>query len=371
MAGLGKTTFDLHHFRRRWEEATDRVASPGTYGTFRQGPGRLREVTGFGSNPGGLKMMAYVPRRLAESPALVVVLHGCTQSAESYDTGAGWTKLADRHGFVVLLPEQPPQNNPKRCFNWFQPGDTVRGEGEVLSIHQMIGRMAADHGIDPKRIYVTGLSAGGAMASAMLATYPETFAGGAIIGGLPYGAANNVHDAFHAMFHGEVRTSREWGDRVRGASPHQGAWPLISLWHGTADKTVVPRNAEELLKQWTDVHGVPEAPSHEELTGNQARQVWLGSDGTPVIEAFLIEGMAHGTPLDIREGAAGQGVAGPFLLDAEISSTWHIARFWGLTDVTFPDAPERNGDAAEPHSLVGDVKGVILAALKKAGLIRD
>lgn len=370
MAGLGKTTFDLQHYRRQWEAAAARAASPPKSAKVRQGPGRLQEVTGFGSNPGGLRMMAYVPRRLADNPALVVVLHGCTQSAEVYDTGAGWSNLADRHGFALLLPEQTPQNNPNKCFNWFQPSDTVRGKGEVLSIHQMIGRMAADHGIDAGRIYVTGLSAGGAMAAAMLATYPETFAGGAIIGGIPYGAANNVQDAFHAMFHGEVRTSRAWGDRVRGASPHQGDWPRISLWHGTADKTVVPRNAEELLKQWTDVHGVAEEPSHEEQIDGQVRRVWLAADGTPVIEAVMVEGMAHGTPLDIREDAEGPGVAGPFLLDAEISSTWHIARFWGLTEIRF-EAPEEDGQPSPVHGLVSDLKGVITAALRKAGLIRD
>src|SRR5262245_44278963 len=112
------------------------------------GPTRLREVFGFGSNPGNLRMFAYRPPTLAESPALVVVLHGCTQTAAGYDLGAGWSTLADRYGFVLLFAEQQQSNNPNRCFNWFQTGDIQRGKGEALSIRQMIERMASDTDID-------------------------------------------------------------------------------------------------------------------------------------------------------------------------------------------------------------------------------
>src|SRR5207248_10109719 len=132
------------------------------------------------SNPGALRMWTYVPKPLQSSPPLVVVLHGCTQSAASYVNGAGWASLADEHGFVLLAPEQQQVNNHKSCFTWFQPGDIARGKGEALSIRQMIDRAVHDHNLDPSRIFVTGLSAGGAMTSVMLATYPEIFAGGAI-----------------------------------------------------------------------------------------------------------------------------------------------------------------------------------------------
>ena len=118
--------------------------------------------------------------------ALVVVLHGCGQTAAAYDFGTGWSTLAKRYGFALLMPEQQGANNANTCFNWFNPGDVARGRGEAASIRQMVARMVADHKIDPRRIYVTGLSAGGAMTSVMLATYPEVFAGGAIIAGLPY-----------------------------------------------------------------------------------------------------------------------------------------------------------------------------------------
>jgi feruloyl esterase len=181
---------------------------------------RLTEVTGFGSNPGALRMFKYVPAD--PQPALVVVLHGCTQTAASYDFGAGWSTLADRHGFVLLLPEQQPANNANNCFNWFLADDIERGQGEAMSIRQMVEKMIVDHGIDRRRVFVTGLSAGGAMTSVMLATYPEVFAAGAIIAGLPYGTATNAKEAFESMGQVRARSAREWGDLVRAASPHKG-----------------------------------------------------------------------------------------------------------------------------------------------------
>src|SRR4030095_14495499 len=123
---------------------------------------RLRENFGFGSNPGNLRMFVYRPPSLADNPALVVVLHGCTQSAAGYDLGAGWSTLADRYGFVLLFPEQTPANNPKTCFNWSLPPATARDGGEALSIRQMIEKTIGAHGIDRKRVFITGLSAGGA-----------------------------------------------------------------------------------------------------------------------------------------------------------------------------------------------------------------
>src|SRR4029077_4500162 len=111
-------------------------------------PTHLTELTGFGSNPGALRMFTYVPQKLGRAPGLVVVLHGCTQSATSYDLGAGWSTLAERYGFVLLLPEQTAANNPKTCFNWFLPADTRRDRGEALSIRQMIEKTIGAHGID-------------------------------------------------------------------------------------------------------------------------------------------------------------------------------------------------------------------------------
>ena len=142
---------------------------------------RLQKVADFGTNPGALGMLTFLPDILSPRPALVVVLHGSLQSAADYDRGAGWSTLADQYGFALLMPEQSRQNNFTRSFNWFQPDDTRRGEGEAHSIMQMVERMVRDHDIDRRRIFVTGLSAGRAMTLAMLASYPDVFAAGAVI----------------------------------------------------------------------------------------------------------------------------------------------------------------------------------------------
>ena len=393
MRRLGHLTATMAKYRRQWEEHLPTAAE----GISAQSHARLLEVTGFGSNPGNLRMFAYIPKQLAPSPALVVVLHGCTQSAASYDHGAGWSALADKYGFAVLLPEQQPANNAKKCFSWFMPGDTARGSGEALSIRQMVDRTIQDYGIDRGRVFVTGLSAGGAMTSVMLATYPEVFAGGAIIAGLPYGCAGNVQEAFESMFNGRTRPAQEWGDLVRAASTHTGPWPRVSVWHGTADSTVTPINGKEIVKQWADVHGVNQAASTEDRVDGYPRRVWHGPGGEPVIEEYTITGMAHGTPLEPGNLEVPHGAAGPFLLDVGIASSFHIAKFWGLTDVSIRSMDEieklnpsadvvpaaQPSDGADSHrpeqtdaagevrpSRPGiDIQAVISDALRAAGLI--
>jgi poly(hydroxyalkanoate) depolymerase family esterase len=331
MLDMQKTLRGLASQRRKWEKLMKvaarmrAVEAPDDPSSKYQ-----REIQNFGSNPGALRMLTYLPSQAPAGSPLVVVLHGCTQTAAGYDRGAGWSTLADRYGFALLLPEQQRSNNPNGCFNWFQTGDIERGHGEALSIRQMVDKMVADHGIDPNRVFVTGLSAGGAMASVMLATYPDVFAGGAIIAGLPYGAATNVQQAFESMFQCPARSARAWGDLVRGASSHRGPWPRVSVWHGGADTTVIPSNAREIVKQWTDVHGLPTIATLEDTVDGYPRQAWRDATGEDLIESYTIPAMAHGTPLAVGHANDQCGAAGAFLLDVGISSSYHIAKFWGL-----------------------------------------
>jgi poly(hydroxyalkanoate) depolymerase family esterase len=292
----------------------------------------LIEITEFGANPGDLRMFSYVPENLQPVPALVIVLHGCGQTAAGYDLGAGWSTLAKHYGFALLMPEQQHSNNGQGCFNWFNPEDTARGSGEACSISQMIARMVDDHKIDPHRIYVTGLSAGGAMTSVMLATYPELFAAGAVIAGLPFGVATNVREALSGMFQTPDRPAGELGDLVRSASNHKGPWPKLSVWHGSADRTVNPANANEIVKQWLDVHDLPSAPMSEGIVDGYPRQIWWNADGETIVESYTITNMAHGTPLGIADNDERYGAQGTFLIEAGISSSYHIANFFGLTE---------------------------------------
>ncbi|QFZ20203.1 extracellular catalytic domain type 1 short-chain-length polyhydroxyalkanoate depolymerase [Saccharothrix syringae] len=288
----------------------------------------LQEVTGFGTNPGNLQMFRYVPDGLPPDRPVVVALHGCTQNAASYATGTGWTKLADQWRFSVVFPQQRSANNLNSCFNWFEPGDTRRGAGEALSIKQMVDRVKQD--VKASSAYVSGLSAGGAMTAVMLATYPDVFAGGGVVAGLPYGCATAVAQAFGCMNPGVNLTPAQWGDKVRAAYAG-GPRPKVSIWHGTADTTVVPANAGELVEQWTDVHGTDQTPDVSDTVAGYPHRVYGG-----VVELYQITGMGHGHPVDPGTGPTQCGTAGAYVLDVDICSAYHLARFWGITTGTTP-----------------------------------
>lgn len=289
---------------------------------------RLTGLTDFGSNPGALEARIYLPPGLKNAAPLIVVLHGCTQTAAEYDHGAGWSDMADRHGFALLFAQQQRYNNAHLCFNWFEPDDIRRDGGEALSIRQMIDATVAGHGLDRARVFVTGLSAGGAMASVMLATYPEIFAGGAIIAGMPYGCAKSPREAFDRMRGHGVPSRPELSALVRQASAHAGSWPRLSVWHGSADRTVSSSNGEAIVGQWRDLHGVGERPARTQKIDRHTRQVWCDDAGRERIEMFTIQGMGHGTPLDT--GPGGCGATGDYMLDVNLSSTQHIVSFWDL-----------------------------------------
>ncbi|MEO5373366.1 MAG: PHB depolymerase family esterase [Alphaproteobacteria bacterium] len=293
-----------------------------------QGP--LTEVRAFGDNPGNLRMYKYVPDGLPPRAPLVVALHGCSQGATDYDDEAGWTKFADQWRFALLLPEQRLRNNLSRCFTWYAEEHRGRDRGEARSIRSMVAAMVQGGAIDPRRVYVTGLSAGGAMANALLAAYPEVFTAGAIIAGIPHGCADGVVGAVRCMLWGRAQDPAEWGDAVRAASAHQGPWPKVSIWQGDKDPWVDPVNARELLKQWTNVHGIEAATGTRRGNAEHSYLVYADAAGTPQVELHTISGMGHGTPVDPGPGATQCGKAGRFLLDVHICSTYHIGKFWGL-----------------------------------------
>jgi poly(hydroxyalkanoate) depolymerase family esterase len=328
-------------------------------------PIELLERQDFGSNPGALRMFLYVPPSLPKKAPLVVVLHGCTQSATEYDLGAGWSELASRAGFAVLAPEQTRENNINGCFNWFQPGDVARGKGEAASIWQMIERAITLHDLDRGRVFISGLSAGGAMTAAMLGAYPEVFAGGAVIAGLPIGSAGNVLEALNSMRHASVRSPEEWRGRATGESGYAGPWPNLSVWHGDADATVHSSNAEALIVQWTGLHSV-ESPACDTQEGSHRRRVWRNKDGRVVVEALTLPGMGHGTPID---GASGIGRPGPYFLDVGISSTLEIAAFWRIMQQSTLCA---NGPDQHPKEKVSGttVSAIIRRALHSARLLK-
>lgn len=365
MPGLNKTISMLAAMRRA--------------GAVNQSPMVLDRVSGFGPNPGGLTMLTHVPVTCPAKAPLVVVLHGCTQTAEGYARGAGWIAAADRFGFALLCPEQTSNNNPNMCFNWFVPGDIRRGSGEAASIAQMVTHMTHMHDLDAGQVYITGLSAGGAMANVMLATYPELFHAGAVVAGVSYASAGNVQEAFAAMAHQRDASDQVLGGRVRDATNgNSGRWPKITIWHGDQDTTVSPAAGDAIARQWINVHGA--LPDQSTRTGDRHHRSWKDAHGAVVVEHHAIRGMGHGTPLQTGQ-VDSVGTAGPYLLEVGISSTLEILKGWGLVSLqpSSQFTPHAARPAAEPKivkphpaSRPGpiDIAAVIDNALRAAGLVK-
>ena len=296
--------------------------------------GTQTEIHDFGTNPGQLRMFHYVPDPMRDPAPLVVVLHGCKQTAALFADAAGWMQYADRWGFALLMPQQQSANNAFLCFNWFRPEDATRDQGEALSIRQMIARSQNDLKIDPRKIYVTGLSAGGAMTAVLLATYPEIFAGGATLAGIPYGCATGTFSALWCQWVGRDWAPVEWGDVVREASAHAGLSgsyrPRISIWQGESDWVVNPDNAQELLEQWTQVLGIDEIPDLEETVKGFPHRVYKDTHGSSLVETYTIPDMGHGAPITLGKAKDTCGHAIDYILPVGICASYYISQFWGL-----------------------------------------
>jgi len=309
--------------------ASAMMAPPTTHGAATQGPGALTMVDNFGANPGGLSMLTYAPRGLRAGAPLVVLLHGCGQEAAPFASASGWMALADRVGLALVLPTQSANNNRQRCFNWFRPDQVARGQGEAQSIRAMVADAVRRFDCDRGAVFVAGLSAGAAMAVSMLAAYPDVFAAGASIAGLPVGAASGVASALSRMAQAgpQDRSAEAWAAQVRQAAPsgYRGPWPRLSIWHGALDSVVDPANAGLLADQWRALHGLEGAPATVTDHGLARQQVW-GAGSKPAVERWTVAAMPHGYPV-----AVGASHASGVVVVAGVSATDLIARFWGLT----------------------------------------
>ena len=181
---------------------------------------------------------------------LIVMLHGCTQSPDDFAAGTRMNELAEAEPCFVVYPEQAQSANPSRCWNWFKGSDQVRGRGEPALIAGIVEQVADAHEVDRSRVFVAGLSAGGAMALIMAATYPEMFAAVGVHSGLPYRAAGDLPSALAAMKRGAMPVS---GDELtHAARPVAKAGPVPTIvFHGDHDTTVNPKNGVDVIRQAT------------------------------------------------------------------------------------------------------------------------
>jgi len=304
----------------------------------------LTQVSNFGTNPGNLAMFSYVPSGLPKTAPLVVALHGCTQSANDYYSNAGWPKYADMWKFAIVFPQTNSSNNSNSCFTWYDPAKAARGVGEALSIKQMVDYAIANYGLNPRQVYITGLSAGGAMTSDMLADYPDVFTGGSINAGIPAFCAHDLTSGSNCQYNDQHKTPGQWGDLVRSAdSGYAGPWPRVAIWQGSSDSTVYPVNSTEERDQWTNVWGISQtASSTQTLTGGTTENIYNDPNGKPAVELYTISGMGHGTAVNPGSGIDQCGTTGTYYPNY-ICSTYYTAKFWGLDQAQTQGLPAPSG----------------------------
>jgi poly(hydroxyalkanoate) depolymerase family esterase len=270
-----------------------KTEAPGTF--------EAREIS---NRAGTRSYKLYVPAGVCERPRpLMVMLHGCTQSADDFAAGTRMNRLAEANDFLVVYPEQAVHANASRCWNWFNPQDQSRDAGEPSLIAEIVREVATRHRVDPRRIFVAGLSAGAAMAVVLGETYPELFAGVGVHSGLPYRSARDIPSAMAAMKGGRSGLPGLKGMPIAAAgSQNTVVQPVpIIVFHGDRDHTVQPTNGEEIVKQARSAHAARAGDALKSSTSvgragggrSYSRTVHADGTGAVQIESWTLHGAGH------------------------------------------------------------------------------
>lgn len=277
LGGLGaKAPRQAPGAARQW--APHRVPEPMPAG------GRFVSKT-FASHAGRRIYKLYIPAVLeaGETPPLLVMLHGCSQSPDDFAAGTRMNQIAEEYGLLVAYPAQSQSANAQRCWNWFNPADQRREAGEPALIAGITRQVLHEHGADARRVYVAGLSAGGAQASIMGLCYPELYAAIGVHSGLACGAARDVPSAFAAMREGGAVPATA-GGRIT---------PTI-VFHADRDTTVHPVNGDQVIEQ-AGARGLRRSVEHGAVPGGHAWRCTTYNDpeGRVLLEQWLVQGAGH------------------------------------------------------------------------------
>lgn len=285
--GLAET---LRSLRERFPKMGSISGLGDGFGSPRQSPitvpdGARYEERTFTSPAGSRTYKIYVPSGYSgQALPLVVMLHGCTQSPDDFASGTRMNELAEEQTFLVAYPGQPQSANMQKCWNWFNAADQQRDSGEPSLIAGIARDIIREFSVDPRRVYAAGLSAGGAAAATMAATYPDLFAAIGVHSGLPYGAAKDMPSAFAAMNGGGTASPRGSRELV----------PTI-VFHGDADRTVNAANGDRIIAQAGLDKASGTVVTHGESPGGTAytRRVQSDRSGREVLEHWVLHGAGH------------------------------------------------------------------------------
>ena len=251
-------------------------------------------IEGTHSNPAGSRTYRlFIPSRYQGQPhPLIVMLHGCNQSPDDFAAGTRMNFIAEEQTCFVVYPAQPSEANQAKCWNWFRTADQQRGRGEPSLIAGITRQIMRDYSVDPKRVYIGGLSAGAAAAAIMGATYHDLYAAIGIHSGLACGAAIDLPSAFVAMRQGDLATSSGSGDRI---IPTGGPTVPTIVFHDDRDMTVHPSNADHILEQSARTTSTQEILYRGRIPGGHAytRTVHTDASGRGIFEHWNIHGAGH------------------------------------------------------------------------------
>ena len=265
----------------------------------------------YGGPAGSRRYFVYTPigYTLEARVPMVVMLHGCTQTPADSAAGTAWNPLADQQAFIVVYPEQTFEDNPLSCWDWFLPEHQVRGSGEAGVIGGITQQVIADDtrwNVDPARVYLAGMSAGGAMAVLLGASYPDLYAAVAVHSGLEYQAATDAAAARPAMTDGGPDPVRQGQAAFDAMDRHGRSVPSI-VFHGTADSVVNPINGDQVVRQWMETNRLASNKAYQpdssqptkmingQIPGGHAYTVstWDDNRGNEIQEYWRITDMDH------------------------------------------------------------------------------
>lgn len=300
-------------------------------------PDSLMQVEHFGNNPGNLKMFVHTNGQKNDTSLkpLVIVLHGCGQTAAEVARLTGWNKLADLNDFIVVYPQQKFINNVSTCFNWFRNSDINKGEGECESIYQMLLYMRKHYSIDSSRVFVTGLSAGAAMAVVMMATHPESIKGGAIFAGGAYKLATNAFASASAMLGTNKASRDELIKNITDQNPSfKDQYPLMIIYQGLNDLVVNHKNAGLLITQWTGINHCDTIPDKKEHpfknVADIKRMEYQDSSGRTVLIFYEVDNLGHRILVKPGNNKDKGGETGMYGAAKNFHSTYQTAKDFGI-----------------------------------------